>query len=92
MHPPEYYFSVEIEVVDVLWPVVDGNSMQLVRLEDHGLFIPHSDYHCYVVEIAIGEKSLHFGPQVLGVKQKDVTCLCLGEELSLGQGVFVQVG
>ena len=66
--------------------------MELIGLEDHRIFIFHSDHHCHVIEVTVGKNSLNFGSEMLGVEEKDVSCLCCFEELFLGEYVFVEVG
>ena len=63
--------------------------MQLIGLEDHGLLVLHPDHHCDMVEITVGQQSLHFGPEVLSVEKQNISSLGSLQELFLGKDVFM---
>ena len=63
--------------------------MQLIGLEDHGLLVLHPDHHCDMVEITVGQQSLHFGPEVLSVEKQNISSLGSFQELFLSEDVFM---
>ena len=71
----ECYFTIEIEITNVLRPVVDGYSMKLIGLKNHRIFVLHSDNHSYMIEVAVSENSLNFSSKVLSIEEKDVSGL-----------------
>lgn len=62
-------FSVEIKKLDVLFPAVDGDTVHLIRLEDHEFLIFEFYDHGDVIEVTIGENSLQFGAEVFGIEK-----------------------
>ena len=65
MQLPHRDLLIQIEVCDILLPVVDSNSMHLIRLEHHQILLLQLDDHTNVVEVTHSEESLKLGPEVL---------------------------
>ena len=65
--------------------------MKLIGLEDHRFLVLHSDHHCDMVKITIGQQSLHFGSEMFGVEKQDVSSLRSFQELFLSEDVFMQI-
>ena len=56
---------IEIEVCDILLPVIDSNAMHLIRLEHHQVLLLQLDDHTNVVKVTHSEESLKLGTEVL---------------------------
>lgn len=88
---PKGYLAIEVEIVDILPPVIDGNAMHLIGLEDHDLFLLHLDHHGNMVEITICKHPLQFGSEVFSVEEKYVASLRLIKKLSFSERVLMLV-
>lgn len=80
---------IEVEVVDVVLPVVQCNSRQLIRFEHHGLVFVELDHHCDVVVVTCSEEPLEFASSMVGKEQQNITRLGHLDELPLGKGILV---
>jgi len=65
MQLPHRDLLIQIEVSDILLPVVDSNAMHLIRLEHHQVLLLQLDDHTNVVIVTHSEESLKLGTEVL---------------------------
>lgn len=92
VEPSQGDFSIQIEVTDILIPVIDGHAVHLVGLEYHRIAIFTPNYHGNVIEIAVGQHSLHLGSEMVGVKQQNIASFNRPHKIPFRKDVLMNVG